>query len=230
MEESGQCESIIKQENRGCIRSWRPERCRDTSSYRFHVVGVAVDLFSDPRWQIGALSIPDEDKRENAIKIAKEALDASENLGADLTVMWLGQEGYYYPFQADYEKCWNILINSIKEVTDYKPHRKIALEYKLKEPRTHIFISNVGRALWIVQQVGRDNVGVLLDIGHSYMAFENPAESTYLLASSRKLYHTHFNDNYRDWDHDMIVGSIRLWELMSFFSGLMKLIMWVGSP
>jgi len=48
---------------------------------------VAVDLFSDPRWQIGALSIPDEDKRENAIKIAKEALDASENLGADLTVM-----------------------------------------------------------------------------------------------------------------------------------------------
>jgi len=49
------------------------------------------------------------------------------------------------------------------------------------------------------------------------MAFENPAEAVYLLASSGKLYHTHFNDNYRDWDHDMIVGSVHLWELV--FSG-----------
>jgi len=49
-------------------------------------------------------------------------------------------------------------------------------------------------------------MGVLIDIRHSYMAFENPAEGVYLLASSGKLYHTHFNDNYRDWNHDMIVG------------------------
>jgi len=199
------------------------ENVKDTiKQYNLKVAGIAIDLFSDSQWQMGALSIADENKRRKAIKIAKEAIDAAENLDADLNVMWLGQDGYDYPFQVNYEKCWNRLINAIQEVADYKPHRKIALEYKLKEPRTHIFISTVGKALWVVQQVNRDNVGVLIDIGHSYMAFENPAEAVYLLASSKKLYHTHFNDNYRDWDHDMIVGSVHLWELMEFLFWLKK--------
>lgn len=199
------------------------ENVRNTvKQYNLKVAGVCIDLFSDPQWQMGALSIADEEKRKKAIKIAKEAIDASENLGADLTVMWLGQDGYDYPFQVNYEKSWSRLINAIQEVADYKPYRKIALEYKLKEPRTHIFISNVGKALWVTQQVNRDNVGILIDIGHSYMAFENPAEAVYLLAMSKKLYHTHFNDNYRDWDHDMIVGSVHLWELMEFLFWLKK--------
>jgi len=60
------------------------------------------------------------------------------------------------------------------------------------------------------------------------MAFENPAEAVYLLASSGKLYHTHFNDNDRDWGHDMIVGSVHLWQLMEFLFWLKRLITEAG--
>ena len=40
------------------------------------------------------------------------------------------------------------------------------------------------------------------------MANEVLGESIWLLHRARRLYHTHFNDNYRGWDDDMIVGSV----------------------
>lgn len=39
-------------------------------------------------------------------------------------------------------------------------------------------------------------------------ASENVAESAVILRKRRRLFHMHFNDNYRTWDDDMIVGSL----------------------
>jgi xylose isomerase len=45
------------------------------------------------------------------------------------------------------------------------------------------------------------------------MASENVAESAVLLQHyGNKLFHMHFNDNYRTWDDDMIVGSLHMVE------------------
>jgi len=48
-----------------------------------------------------------------------------------------------------------------------------------------------------------------MDVGHALMAGENVAEAAVLLQHyGNKLFHMHFNDNYRTWDDDMIVGSL----------------------
>jgi len=68
-----------------------------------------------------------------------------------------------------------------------------------------------------------DNVGVLLDIGHSLAAGENFAEAAALLSSHGKLDYLHLNDNYRSWDDDMIFGSVHLVESLEFVYWLRRL-------
>ena len=80
------------------------------------------------------------------------------------------------------------------------------MEYKPREPRTHIYTSNVDKMLAIANRVSKDNVGVLIDTGHAYCAGENIAESVALTKLfGDKLYYVHVNDNYKAWDDDMIL-------------------------
>ncbi len=94
---------------------------------------------------------------------------------------------------------------------------KITIEYKAKEPRVRCFISTVGKALYICERIGRPNVGITLDVGHSLMALENPAESAAMAMQQGRLFHLHLNDNYRDWDHDLIPGTVNLWDTLELF-------------
>ena len=55
-----------------------------------------------------------------------------------------------------------------------------------------------------------DKVGVLLDVGHAMQGAENVANAAALLSSYGKLDYLHLNDNYGDWDDDMLVGSVHI--------------------
>jgi len=39
----------------------------------------------------------------------------------------------------------------------------------------------------------------------------------------KRLHQIHLNDNYRDWDHDLVPGSITVWEHVEFFYWLAKM-------
>ena len=77
-------------------------------------------------------------------------------------------------------------------------------------------IATVGKALYLVNKIGLDNLGVTVDFGHALMGQENPADSACLLAREGKLFNVHFNDAYRYWDDDMMVGVINFWETVEF--------------
>jgi xylose isomerase len=63
--------------------------------------------------------------------------------------------------------------------------------------------------LLVCLQTGLDNVGVTIDTGHAFIGGENVSESVVLAKQAGdKLFHMHFNDNYKSWDDDMMVGSI----------------------
>ena len=90
---------------------------------------------------------------------------------------------------------------------------RLALEYKMKEPRTHSYLARAADTLLVALESGMNNVGVTIDTGHAFLAYENVAESIAILSrAGNKLFHMHFNDNYSSWDDDMIVGSVRLVE------------------
>lgn len=171
-----------------------------------------IDMYSEAKWRFGSLSSLDDAVRDEAIALCKRGVDAAIAAGGADVQLWLGQDGYDYPFQADYREAWARLVDAIEEIVCYRPEMKITVEYKMKEPRTHCFISTVGRALWLCERIGRPNVGITLDVGHSLMALENPAEAAVMAMQQGRLFHLHLNDNYRDWDHDMIPGTVNLWD------------------
>jgi xylose isomerase len=49
-------------------------------------------------------------------------------------------------------------------------------------------------------------------MGHAFIMKENLAESISLCCRYGKLFHTHWNDNWKLFDDDIIVGTVNLWE------------------
>ncbi len=104
---------------------------------------------------------------------------------------------------------------------------QFAIEYKLKEPRVHMFFSTAARTLLAIEDMGVDNVGIVLDLGHSFFAKETPADVLQLVARRGKLVSVEVNDNWREWDDDMAVGSVHLIETLEFLYALRQ-INWQG--
>jgi xylose isomerase len=87
----------------------------------------------------------------------------------------------------------------------------------------HVIIGNAGEAAYFCEKVGRDNVGVTLDVGHAFQALEVPSKSLSILGSTGRLFYVHINDNYRNWDWDMIPGTINFWDYIEFVLYLKKI-------
>lgn len=184
---------------------------------------VTPSLSSDAKWMWGALTNQDANLRKEALDRVKKAMDISVELGASKINLWPGQDGYDYPLQTDYLKRWNMMIEAVKECASYNSDVKICLEYKLKEPRTHVFMGTVGKIIFLIDSVKLKNVGGNVDVGHALMAYENPTESALLLHQRGKLFHIHLNDNYTDWDWDMIAGTVHLYEFLEFLFWLKEI-------
>ena len=187
------------------------------------VSNIEVELFGSPRWKYGALSSRDDSVRNEAVSLSKRCMDTAAGLGAEQISLWPGQDGYDYPMQINYEEGWKRTVEAIREIAAHRKDVRVAVEYKNKEPRTHILLSTVGKTLSAVLETGLPNVGVMLDTGHALMAYENISESAVFAHRRGKLFHVHLNDNYRLWDDDMIVGSVNLWETFEFFYTLQKI-------
>ena len=188
----------------------------------FELCTLEVGLYPDRKWKLGTFTAPDPGIRREAIEMSKRGLEVAAELGAYDVLLWPGQDGFDYPFQVDYSESWKLLIDGIGEVASHRPDVKISIEYKPKEPRANIFIRNAGTLLYLMNTIGLPNIGATIDYGHSLVAGENPAESAVLLAREGKLFQVHVNDNYRDWDHDMLVGTVTFWETLEFFYWLKR--------
>ncbi len=178
------------------------------------VVAIAASISGHPQWLRGAFTNPDPGLRRQAIQLVKETMDLALELGSRQVNLWFGREGYDYCFEADYDAKWHQLVDGVRQCAQYRPEVKIALEYKLKEPLSHLVIGTAASTLLLCEDVGEPNVGVLLDTGHALLAQENLAEVVTLLARRGRLFHVHFNDNYRLWDEDMVPGSVHLIEFL----------------
>ena len=175
----------------------------------------------------GAFTHPDAAIRRTTIDRAKRAIEIAHEMGADYMKLWPGQDGFDYPFQADYEQLNEYAVGGVREVAQFDPDMKIAIEYKFKEPRTHMFFSTAARTLLAINEMGVDNVGIVFDLGHSIFAKEAPADALQLVHRAGKLYGVEMNDNWREWDDDLTVGSVHLIETLEFIDALRR-IEWNG--
>lgn len=190
---------------------------------RLACVSIIPDLFSQKRWGLGSFSAKDATIRQQALDETRSVCRIAREMACPLINLWLGQDGYDYPLTADYRQQRRILMEGLRTVAGEFPDLKFALEYKPKEPRNHSFQARAADTLLMAQETGLDNVGVCIDVGHAFVGGENVAESAVILQHyGQKLFHMHFNDNYRSWDDDMIVGSVHLVEYVELLFWLQE--------
>ena len=67
------------------------------------VNGLAMRYLLRARVQAGRIHQPGSRVRQSAIDLTKRAMDVLEQTGGNLLTIWLGQDGWEYPFQVDYE-------------------------------------------------------------------------------------------------------------------------------
>jgi xylose isomerase len=182
-------------------------------------IGITPEIYTRAFCR-GAFTNPDPAVRARAIELVSDAVGVARELGCDYVKLWPGQDGHDYPFQVDHGQMWSYAVDGLRSLAQAYPETKFAIEYKPREPRVSMFFSSAAKTLLAIEDMGVDNVGILLDFGHSLYGGESPAEAARLIHSRGLLYGIDVNDNFRGWDDDLVVGSVHLTETLEFFHTL----------
>lgn len=174
------------------------------------------------RFSDGAFSHHAADVRADAVRIAKEAVDASREMGSDHVILWPAHDGYEYPFQVDYRSGWQHLVESYGEVAEYAQDITVSIEFKPAEPRARTLLNNTGSVLALIAATGRDNLSVTLDFAHMLMAHENPAQSIATCLAQDKLKGLQLNDGWGAADDGIAMGSVSLVQSLEAFFYLVR--------
>lgn len=183
---------------------------------------IVFDTWTPRQYKWGCFTSKDKAVRENTVQALCEAMDIAEAAGMDTIGIWLAHDGVDYPFQLDFVKAYDWLVEGIGRAAAYKPNIRLAIEPKVREPRMQQLISTSGDALNLCDEIGMKNVGVCMDAGHAIIAGERLGCCAARLLRKDKLFSMHFGDNYRMWDDDVIVGTVNTLEFLELVFWLKK--------
>ena len=172
--------------------------------------GFAMRYYTNPAFKLGAFTNPDPAVRREAIDLTKKGIDATREAGSNLMTLWLGQDGFDYGFQADYDAVWSMEVDGIREVAEHDPDCMISIEYKPNEPRAYSLLGTCASTLLAIQEAGSPNLGVTLDFAHVLYADEQPAFAAALAHRHSRLLGVHLNDGYAKRDDGLMVAAVHL--------------------
>ena len=107
--------------------------------------GLAMRYYTNPAFKLGAFTNPDPAVRREAIDLTKRGHRRRPRGRRSLMTLWLGQDGFDYGFQADYDAVWAMEIDGIREVAEHDPDCMITIEYKPNEPRSYSLLGPAPR-------------------------------------------------------------------------------------
>lgn len=190
---------------------------------------TALNLrFDPPRFVLGSFAHPEATVRAAAIEIAAQAMRLAQSHGIGHVILWLGPDGFDYPFQVDYAALWGWLIEGVNEVARIAPDVRLSIEYKPSEPRSFALVRGMSDALLLARDAGESNVGVTLDFCHALMCGESPAMSAALALREGKLFGVHLNDGYGQADDGAMVASIHPTQTLELLR-VLRLADWSGT-
>lgn len=172
------------------------------------VSGLAMRYYSNPAFKRGAFTNPDAAVRREAIDLTKRGIDAARAMGAPMMTLWLGQDGYDYAFQCDYQRLWADEVAGIAEVAAHDPDCLISIEYKPNEPRSYCLLRDAATTLLAIDEAGARNLGVTIDFAHALYADEQPANTAAMVMRRSRLMGLHLNDGYAKRDDGLMVGAV----------------------
>lgn len=184
------------------------ETVKIAREHGLEINGFAMRYYTNPGFKRGAFSNPDASVRRAAIDLTKAGMDAAAAAGVNLMTIWLGQDGFDTPFQADYARLWEWEVAGLREVADHIPTMDVSVEYKPNEPRAFALLPDATTTLLAIDEAGSPNLGVTLDFAHMLYANEQPAFAAMLVAKRSRVLGVHLNDGYAKRDDGLMVGAV----------------------
>lgn len=182
------------------------------AQHHLQVSSVNVNTKAETKFHQGALTSIDPGIRAEAVAYLKAGMDWAAGLGVNLVTVCPLSDGHDYHFEINYRDAWRWLVECLGEAAAYRPEVRLSVEYKQSEPRARVIVPNVGTVLHLCSQIALPNVGVTVDTGHALYAAETTAQALTLAHDAGRLFLVHINDNYRNWDWDLIPGSVNYWD------------------
>ena len=180
------------------------------------VSAINVRSRRQDKWFRGSFTSSDAKEREEVIDEFRTAMDVALEIGTNRITTCPLNDGHDYVFEMNYFDAYNYAEETFSAICEHNRDVKICIEYKRSDPRTRCLLGSAGETLSFCQSVDASNLGITLDIGHSLLSGERPAQSVALLHRANKLFYAHLNDNDRTWDWDMLPGAFHLLEFIEF--------------
>ena len=138
--------------------------------------------------------------RRDSVQYIQDAVDNALRLRAPSVSLCPGMT----LFGEDLGRGWGQLRQSIVELLDYTEGTGLVLLLEPAHKAESTLILTVADGLRMIEEVGSERLGILLDTGHANVNGENLAK---VVASLRDVpFHVHIDDNHGDSDAHLIPG------------------------
>ncbi len=138
-----------------------------------------------------SLTSKDEELRKGAVKRLKEHVDFASELGAMVIIGLI--RGFIG--DRDREEAISDFVNGVREVAEYAKEKGVSLVIEPLNRYESDFLNTAEETLEILDEIGYENVGVLLDTFH--MNIEEPRIEESIVMSKDRLFHFHVADSNR---------------------------------
>lgn len=195
------------------------------AKYRLVPTSMNINLFADPKWQLGGITNPNKSIREESIAYALQGIDIGREIGCESIGFWPGSDGWDYNFEVNYGKQLDRFIDGCIAINKKAKSfgMKFGIEAKLHEPREGNMVTPTTHMTILVSKIvneecGGNNMGVLVDYGHEQMYAVEPASMLYVAKRAGvEVVNFHMNDaKTHSNDEDRIAGTGDIWRFTDF--------------
>jgi xylose isomerase len=186
------------------------------------VSAINVRSRMEGKWLRGAFSSNSKGERQEVVEMFKKAMDHAADIGCNRITTCPLNDGHDYVFELNYFDAFKYAGETFSAICDHNDKVKVCIEYKINDPRTRCLFGTAGETLSFCESLRKENLGATMDIGHSILGGERPAQALVMLHNAGKLFYVHLNDNDKKWDWDMLPAAYNLWELIEFLYYLEK--------
>jgi L-rhamnose isomerase/sugar isomerase len=181
---------------------------------------VNPNLFQDDEYMLGSVCNSDPAIRRKATDHMIECVEIARKFKSKDISLWFA-DGTNYPGQGSFRNRKNWMVESLLELDKaMDDDMRMFIEYKAFEPAFyHTDIADWGMSLLLANKVGKKGT-VLVDLGHH----AQEVNIEYIVANlidEGKMGGFHFN-NKKYADDDLIVGSIKPYELFLIFNEIIE--------
>ncbi|MEX1029802.1 MAG: sugar phosphate isomerase/epimerase [Paenibacillaceae bacterium] len=138
---------------------------------------------------------PDVKFRNEALEQIKRAVDKTEAIGAELLSGPIFQGLGKFTGQSPTSDEWKRSAEIIRQSAEYASSANVKLALEPLNRFEMYMVNTIEQGVRFIQEVGMDNVGLLLDTHHANIEENHVADS--FRAYAQYIYHIHISENHR---------------------------------